>query len=78
MVAEAAPRLRSLGLDVPGGGPALAGHRLFELLQETEGAGAHSRYNAYFGRMVSFCRAAASTGSGLATSDLTSGDASTG
>lgn len=62
MVAMAAPRLRALGIDVP---PTVEGasHRLYELLSE-RGGGAHSRYNALVGRMVSFARAAehASTG----------------
>jgi hypothetical protein len=58
LVEMAAPRLRSLGFDVP---PARNGgdssHRLYELLTE-RGGGAHSRYNALVGRMVSFARAA--------------------
>jgi hypothetical protein len=57
VVAMAAPRLRALGFDVP---PIVAeqpGHRLYELLAEHDG-GAHSRYNALVGRMVSFARAA--------------------
>jgi hypothetical protein len=58
LVTMAAPRLRSLGFDPPE--PALssdASHRLYALL-ELEGPGAHSRYNALVGRMVSFARAA--------------------
>jgi hypothetical protein len=58
LVLMAAPRLRSLGFSVP---PARRGgdssHRLYELLSE-RGGGAHSRYNALVGRMVSFARAA--------------------
>jgi hypothetical protein len=57
VVTMAAPRLRALGFDVP---PSLAeqpGHRLYELLSEHD-SGAHSRYNALVGRMVSFARAA--------------------
>lgn len=57
VVAMAAPRLRALGFDVPPSGAAQPGHRLYELLSEHDG-GAHSRYNALVGRMVSFARAA--------------------
>ena len=57
VVAMAAPRLRALGFDVPPSGGARPGHRLYELLSEHDG-GAHSRYNALVGRMVSFARAA--------------------
>jgi hypothetical protein len=55
----AAPRLRSVGLDVPPAedGPP-AGHRLYELLAASDAATAHSRYNALVARMVSFARAA--------------------
>ena len=57
LVAMAAPRLRALGFDVPSGGGTQPSHRLYELLT-TKGEGAHSRYNALVGRMVSFARAA--------------------
>jgi hypothetical protein len=57
VVAMAAPRLRALGLDVPPSGIESPGHRLYELLSERDG-GAHSRYNALVGRIVSFARAA--------------------
>lgn len=57
LVAMAAPRLRSLGFDVPGVARQDASHRLYELLTE-RGEGAHSRYNALVARMVSFARAA--------------------
>jgi hypothetical protein len=55
----AAPRLRSVGLEVPSrdDGPA-AGHRLYELLSAGDAVTAHSRYNALVARMVSFARAA--------------------
>jgi hypothetical protein len=59
LVAMAAPRLRTLGFDVPessGGEP--PSHRLYELLAAESGRGAHSRYNALVARMVSFARAA--------------------
>jgi hypothetical protein len=55
----AAPRLRSIGLEIPStddGAP--AGHRLYELLAASDAATAHSRYNALVARMVSFARAA--------------------
>jgi hypothetical protein len=58
VVTMAAPRLRALGFDVPvartGDEPS---YRLYELLGGLEG-GAHSRYNALIGRLVSFARAA--------------------
>jgi hypothetical protein len=57
LVAMAAPRLRALGFDVPPGGGERPSHRLYELLSESH-TGAHSRYNALVGRMVSFARAA--------------------
>lgn len=58
LVRMAAPRLRTVGIDVPpvdGGNP---GHRLYELLASEDRASAHSRYNALVRRMVSFARAA--------------------
>jgi hypothetical protein len=57
LVAMAAPRLRSLGFDVPAGGAEQPSHRLYELLSE-QGEGPHSRYNALVARVVSFARAA--------------------
>jgi hypothetical protein len=57
LVTIAAPRLRSLGYDVPDAGFEQASHRLYEMLSETDD-GAHSRYNALIGRIVSFARAA--------------------
>ena len=57
VVTMAAPRLRSLGIDVPPAAAEGASHRLYELLSERDD-GAHSRYNALVGRMVSFARAA--------------------
>jgi hypothetical protein len=58
LVAIAAPRLRAIGIDVPDGGGEQPSHRLYELLSEREDGGAHSRYNALIGRIVSFARAA--------------------
>jgi hypothetical protein len=57
LVAMAAPRLRRLGFEVPEGGGERPSHRLYELLSEAD-QGAHSRYNALVGRVVSFARAA--------------------
>jgi hypothetical protein len=57
VVAMAASRLRTLGFDVPPCQVDQPGHRLYELLVEDDG-GAHSRYNALVGRIVSFTRAA--------------------
>jgi hypothetical protein len=56
----AAPRLRSIGLDIPSPteDDPPAGHRLYELLAAGDAATAHSRYNALVARMVSFARAA--------------------
>ncbi len=58
LVAMAAPRLRSLGFEVPAGGGERPSHRLYELLSAEAGQGAHSRYNALVARVVSFARAA--------------------
>jgi hypothetical protein len=56
LVAIGAPRLRSLGFDVPSG-PETPEHRLYERLGATEGRNAHSAYNALIRRLVSFERA---------------------
>jgi hypothetical protein len=61
LVSIGAPRLRSLGFTVPDPIPQ-AEERLFGLLNDRHGDGAHSRYNALVRRLVSFERAAASTG----------------
>jgi len=65
LVEMAAPRLRSLGLEVPaprrtGAAPS---HRLYALLA-ADAPGAHSRYNALVARVVSFARAAERAGAG--------------
>jgi hypothetical protein len=60
-VTIAAPRLRRLGIDVPSqtGRPAAPPeHRLYNLLGQQPGGGAHSRYNALLARMASFASAA--------------------
>lgn len=58
LVSIGAPRLRSLGFDVPEP-VADPEHRLYELLAEADPDSAHSRYNALVRRLVSFERAAA-------------------
>jgi hypothetical protein len=63
LVAMAAPRLRVLGFHVPPGGGEQPSHRLYELLAERD-LGAHSRYNALVGRVVSFARAGEHASSG--------------
>jgi hypothetical protein len=57
LVTMAAPRLRSLGFDVPLVDGQGSSHRLYELLTERDD-GAQSHYNALVARMVSFVRAA--------------------
>lgn len=58
LISLGAPALRALGLLVP---PPLADAelRLYQLLADRHGAGAHARYNALVRRLVSFQRAAA-------------------
>jgi hypothetical protein len=63
VVAMAAPRLRALGLEVSASGIEQPAYRLYELLAAGNG-GAHSRYNALVGRVVSFARAAEHASSG--------------
>ena len=58
LVAIGAPKLRSLGLDVPDGPPD-AEHLLYDLLSQHDPDAAHSRYNALIRRLVSFERALA-------------------
>ncbi len=62
LVAVGAPRLRELGIDVPRLAHASPERALYELLAETEGDAAHSRYNALIRRLVSFERALACAG----------------
>ncbi len=57
LVAIGAPKLRSLGLDIPENLPSNPEHRLYDLLATTEPDSAHSRYNALIRRLVSFERA---------------------
>jgi len=57
LVAIGAPKLRSLGLDVPQDLPSNPEHRLYDLLSATESDSAHSKYNALIRKLVSFERA---------------------
>lgn len=57
LVAIGAPKLRSLGLEIPPHLPSNPEHRLYDLLASTEPDSAHSRYNALIRRLVSFERA---------------------
>jgi hypothetical protein len=61
LVSIGAPRLRRLGLTIaePFSSPE---HRLYELLRSQHGDAAHSRYNGLIRRLVSFERAAGTTG----------------
>jgi len=59
LVAIGAPKLRSLGLEVPDNLPLNPEHRLYDLLSNSEPDSAHSKYNALIRRLVSFERAMA-------------------
>jgi hypothetical protein len=60
LVRVGAPRLRSLGVDVPPDHHALSPeHRLYGRLRAEDARTAHSRYNALVRRLVSFERALA-------------------
>lgn len=61
LVAIGAPKLRSLGLEVPEDLPSTPEHRLYDLLSGSDPDSAHSRYNALIRRLVSFERAMALT-----------------
>ena len=58
LVAIGAPRLRRLGLNLPAHLPSNPEHRLYDLLAKDDSDSAHSRYNAYIRRLVSYERAA--------------------
>lgn len=58
LVAIGSPRLRRLGLNLPDTLPDNPEHRLYNLLAEDDSDSAHSRYNAYLRRLVSYERAA--------------------
>jgi hypothetical protein len=57
LVAIGAPKLRSLGLELPKELPSNPEHRLYDLLSATEPDSAHSKYNALIRKLVSFERA---------------------
>ena len=59
LVAIGAPKLRSLGLEVPENLPSTPEHRLYDLLSDADPDSAHSKYNALIRRLVSFERAMA-------------------
>ena len=59
LVAIGAPKLRSLGLQVPENLPSTPEHRLYDLLSDSDPDSAHSKYNALIRRLVSFERAMA-------------------
>jgi hypothetical protein len=58
LVATGEPRLRRLGLELPDHLPTNPEHRLYDLLAATDQDSAHSRYNAYIRKLVSYERAA--------------------
>ena len=58
LVSIGATRLRRLGAGVPRSTISTPEHRLYELLASENPLTAHSRYNAYIRRLVSFERAA--------------------
>ena len=57
LVAIGAPKLRSLGMEIPENLPSSPEHRLYDLLAISHGNSAHSRYNSLIRRLVSFERA---------------------
>ncbi len=58
LVAIGAPRLRTIGLNLPANLPDNPEDRLYDLLAEDDSDSAHSRYNALVRRLVSYERAA--------------------
>ena len=58
LVAIGAPRLRSIGLELPDRLPDNPEHRLYHLLAQENSDSAHSRYNALLRQLVSYERAA--------------------
>jgi hypothetical protein len=62
LVAIGAPRLRNIGLKLPDHLPENPEHRLYELLAQDGSDSAHSRYNAFIRRLVSFEEAAECVG----------------
>lgn len=62
LVSIGAPRLRRIGLSVPGSVLPSPELRLYEKLAESDSDSAHSRYNALVRRLVSFENAAECAG----------------
>jgi hypothetical protein len=58
LVAIGSPRLRRLGLKIPANLPTNPEHRLYDLLARDGQDSAHSRYNAFIRKLVSYERAA--------------------
>ena len=58
LVAIGSPRLRRLGLALSEQLPHNPEHRLYDLLAQDDQDSAHSRYNAFIRRLVSYERAA--------------------
>ena len=58
LVAIGSPRPRRLGLELPECLPQNPEHRLYDLLSQHDPDSAHSRYNAFIRRLVSYERAA--------------------
>jgi hypothetical protein len=58
LVAIGSPRLRRLGLTLPEQLPQNPEHRLYDVLARDDPDSAHSRYNAFIRRLVSYERAA--------------------
>lgn len=58
LVAIGSPRLRRIGIELPSNLPENPEHRLYDLLAKDDSNSAHSRYNAFIRRLVSYERAA--------------------
>jgi len=58
LVSIGRPRLLRLGMSIPPPARDRPEHRLYALLAERDEATAHSRYNAWLRRLISFERAA--------------------
>jgi hypothetical protein len=58
LVAIGAPKLRTIGIELPTIDIPYPEHRLYDLLAADDSDSAHSRYNALIRRLVSFERAA--------------------
>jgi len=58
LVLVAAPRLKSLGIEVPAAAlPSPYEHQLYSLIEQRLGSAAHSHYNSLIRRIVSYARA---------------------